>query len=185
MVTLCSLWLPILISAAVVFVASFLAWMVLPHHKSEWAKLSDEQGFLDALRGLKVGPGQYIFPCRARKDLEDPEAARRYEQGPHGVLLLRDAKPNFGRNLALVFLFYVVVGVFVAYLATILLPKGSDYLKVFQVTGTAAIMAYVFGSIPNDIFFGRSLRSVINHTIDGIVYGLLTAGVFGSMWPAA
>jgi len=185
MVSLCSLWLPILVSAVVVFAASFLAWMVLPHHKREWSKLSDEKGFLEALRRRKIGPGQYIFPCCEPKDLKDPEIAQRYAQGPHGILLLRKAKPNFGRNLTLVFLFYVVVGIFVGYLASVMLPGGSDYLKVFQVTGTAAILAHVFGGIPNDIFFGRSLRSVINHTLDGIVYGLLTAGVFGSMWPGA
>ncbi len=32
---LLDLWLPIVVSAVIVFVASFLAWMVLPHHKGD------------------------------------------------------------------------------------------------------------------------------------------------------
>ncbi len=40
---LAPLWLPILVSAAVVFVAAGLAWMALPHHKKDIKTLPDEK----------------------------------------------------------------------------------------------------------------------------------------------
>ncbi len=36
-------WLPILASAVVVFLASSIAWMVLPHHKKDVKTLPDEK----------------------------------------------------------------------------------------------------------------------------------------------
>ena len=56
------LWLPILLSSVAVFFASFLAWMVLPHHKSDWTKLANEPGFTGTLRSAGIKPGQYMFP---------------------------------------------------------------------------------------------------------------------------
>ena len=50
MVPLTSLWLPILLSAVVVFAASSIIHMVLPYHRNDFKKLPDEEGFLAALR---------------------------------------------------------------------------------------------------------------------------------------
>jgi hypothetical protein len=33
------------------------------------------------------------------------------------------------------------------------------------------------------IWYNRSLRATVKATIDGLVYGLVTAGVFGWLWP--
>jgi hypothetical protein len=41
-----SLWLPILLSAIAVWVASAINWMVMPHHESDYRKFPDE----DAVR---------------------------------------------------------------------------------------------------------------------------------------
>jgi hypothetical protein len=46
-----SLWLPILLSAVAVFVASSIVHMVMPWHKGDYQKVPDE----DALRAA-VGP---------------------------------------------------------------------------------------------------------------------------------
>ncbi|MHC4549434.1 MAG: hypothetical protein ACYTEZ_11730 [Planctomycetota bacterium] len=184
-VSLIDLWLPILVAAVIVFFASWLAWMVLPHHKGDWAKMPDEDGFFDSLRAHDIAPGQYIFPCVQASEMKDPEKKARWEAGPHGVLLLWPSTPQMGRNLALSFGFYIVVGIFVGYLASVTFDAGAPYLKVFQVTGTAAILGYVFGGIPNDIWFGKKPRSILTCAIDNVVYGLLTAGCFAGFWPAA
>ncbi len=183
MVGLPELWLPILLSAIVVFVASFLAWMALPHHKGDWKGVPDEESFLGAARS--VPPGQYMFPyCGSQAQMKDPEFKKRMEAGPHGTMTVWPGPPAMGLNLVLTFIFYIVVGIFVAYLGTHALERGAEYLTVFRITGTAAIMAYVFGMIPNAIWMRKSLRSLVADVIDGIVYGLLTAGIFGWMWPA-
>lgn len=41
MITVFSLWLTIVLSAVAVFYASFVAWMILPHHKADWNGLPE------------------------------------------------------------------------------------------------------------------------------------------------
>jgi hypothetical protein len=184
MVALSSLWLPIVLAAVAVFIASFLAWVISPHHKKDWVGVPDEGGFMEALRGLNVPPGQYVFPyCPNPASMKEPEKKARWEQGPYGTLNVWRGKPNMARNLVLTFLFFLLASVFVAYLASRTLSPASEYLEVFRVTGVAAILAYCFAFIPNAIWFGRSLRSVVMDVVDGVIYGLLTAGIFAWLWP--
>jgi hypothetical protein len=186
---LTDLWLPIVLSAAAVWIASALAWMIMPHHKGDFRQLSNEDDVMAAVKKFNIPPGLYFFPhmkdCGKMKN--DPVAKARFEQGPHGMLQVwpPDAFGKMGRNMVLSFIFYIIVGVFVAYLATLALPQGADFTKVFQVTGTAAIMAYCFASIPHAIWFGTPIRNIITALVDGIVFGLLTGAVFGWLWPSA
>jgi len=187
---LAELWLPILVSSVLVFIASALAWMVSPHHKQDWKGLPNEDGFLDALRANNTPPGQYMFPfCadyKASKEArKDPETKRKWDAGPHGALYLRSAPMNMRKTMGLTFVFYLVVGVFVAYMGHLTLGEDPEYLQVFQVTGCAAVMAYCLGFIPGALWTGKSIRSSIMDLIDGVVYGLLTAGTFGWLWPSA
>ncbi len=62
-VSLMSLWLPIVLSAVVVFIASSLIGIVVKYHDSEWKKLPDEEVARTALRG--ASPGQYAVPHAA------------------------------------------------------------------------------------------------------------------------
>ena len=63
MVPITALWLPILLSAVIVFIVSALIHMALPIHKSDYRKLPDEERVLDALRSAGVTPGRrYHFP---------------------------------------------------------------------------------------------------------------------------
>lgn len=184
---LAELWLPILLSSVAVFVASFLAWTVSPHHKPDFKKIPNEQGFLEALRTNNTPPGQYVFPYCHGLDMKDPEVKKRYMESPKGLLNVWPGLPNMGRNMVLSFIFYLVVGVFVAYIGNLAL--GDDpapvYLRVFQVTGAAAVMAYCMALIPTAIWFNKPLRSTVMDVIDGVVYALLTAGFFGWLWPRA
>jgi hypothetical protein len=88
-----------------------------------------------------------------------------------------------GRNMTFTFIFYVVVGIFVGYIGSLALDRGTDYIMVFRVTGAAAVMAYCLGFIPGAIWFGKTSRSTIMDIADGFVYGLITAGFFGWLWP--
>ncbi|MHC5024233.1 MAG: hypothetical protein ACYTGG_10040 [Planctomycetota bacterium] len=185
-VSVFSLWLPILLAAVVVFIASFLAWMVLPHHKPDFKGLQNEDEFLAGIRARKPEPGQYAFPfCDDYAKMKDPEFKKRMDTGPHGMLMVWPGPPNMGKALALTFVFYLVVGFCVAYLASFHLGRGADFMPVFRFTGAAAIMIYTLGFIPNAIWFGRTRRSVVMDVIDCVVYGFLTGLVFAILWPAA
>ena len=91
MVTLGALWLPILITAVVVHIASFLAWMVLPHHKSDWAPLPDEATFGATVNKQQPPtPGQYAFPHAASTaDWKSEAFKKKMQDGPVGFLILR------------------------------------------------------------------------------------------------
>ncbi|MCP3905850.1 MAG: hypothetical protein GY715_19680 [Planctomycetes bacterium] len=180
------LWLPILVASVVVFIASFVSWMLLPFHKADFKKLKDEEAFFKTLAAMDAKPGQYMFPsCDDPSRMKDPEFKKQWLAGPHGSVLLCPAAPNFGRNLLLVFLFYVVLSFFVAYLASFVVPADAVFRYVFRVAGTAAVLGYVFGAIPGAIFFGKPLRAAVLDAVDGVVYGVLTGLIFARMWPEA
>ncbi len=183
-VSLWSLWLPILLSGVIVFIASALAWTVLPHHKPDWKGVPKEDDFLEAVRSSNIPAGQYMFPfCPDRAALSNPEMKKRYEAGPHGVLTVWPGVPRMGLKMGYTFIFFIVAGIFVAYITAHAAPRGAEYLSVFRISGTAAVMAYCLAFIPNAIWFGKSARSVVMDVIDGMAYGLLTAGIFGWLWP--
>jgi len=54
MVPFSSLWLPILLSAVIVFVASFITHMVLPYHRSDMRKLPAEDEVMEAFGKFSV-----------------------------------------------------------------------------------------------------------------------------------
>src|SRR5215471_18048210 len=109
------LWLPILLSAAAVWIASAVIWMFLPHHKDDFDKLPDEEGFIGSLRNFSLAPGNYGFPyCGDKSKMNDPEFKKKWEEGPLGLLNVWP-KPNMARNMVLTFLVYLVVSSLIAY----------------------------------------------------------------------
>ena len=185
-VSLLDLVWAILASSVVVFVASSITHMILPHHKKDWSKLPDEEELLEFIRSKNVPRGQYMFPaCDDWNELKDPEKLKHYKAGPHGTVRVWAGVPNMGRNLGLTFLSYIIIGVCVAYLGTMALPTGSSFMLVFRFTGTAAVMAYTFGYIGDTIWYGQPLKPFLHDLADSIVFGLITGVVFALMWPAA
>lgn len=182
---LMQLWMPIVVSAVVVWIASALAWMVLPHHRNDWKKAPNDDLLRQGIRAANLSPGVYFFPgCDGHGSHKDPEHQKKFAEGPVGLLTIFPPGNAMGGKLAASFVFYLIVGVFVAYITSLSVPHGAPYLKVFQVAGTAAVMAYAMGGIPHSIWFNRG-RALFTDLFDGIMYGLLTAGVFGWLWPKA
>ncbi|HWB18998.1 MAG TPA: hypothetical protein VG711_01765 [Phycisphaerales bacterium] len=188
MVELTSLWLPILLSAVAAFVISAVAWMGMSHHKGDFKPLPDQEGVRSALAKFNIPRGVYFFPhMKDCKGKSKEEIAAALNRGPVGMLNVYDASmfTSMGRNMALSFIFYIVTSVVVAYLASVTLPSGAGFAKVFQVAGTAGVLAYCFACIPGAIWFGTPLRNVLSSFVDGLVMGLATGAIFAWMWPAA
>ena len=186
MVPVMSLWVPILLSAVIVFVASSVIHMLLPIHKSDFRKLPDEDGVMDALRKAGVGPGDYMFPhAGSMADLKSPAFTEKRTRGPVASMTVMESGPvSMGPSLAQWFLYCVVVGVFAAYVAGRALPAGAEHLAVFRFVGTTAFLCYAVGLWHMSIWYSRSWITTIKDTVDGLVYGLLTAGVFAWLWPS-
>ena len=163
MVPLGSLLLPVVLSAVLVFFASFLIHMVLRYHSSDYTQLPNEDAVRAAIRAGTPAPKQYIIPyC---KDLRAP------------------AKPTMGPYLTQWFVFNLVVAFFVAYVAAHTIPPGTVYLEVFRVVGAVTFLAYAAGVIPAAIWMAKPWPVALKEALDGLIYGLVTAGTFGWLWP--
>ena len=185
MVTFAALWMPIVLATVLVVAASSVLWMLLPVHRSDVKGVPDEAGVMEVLRRQNLPPGQYALPYTADPGrMRDPEFARKLEAGPVGyITLIPTGRPAMGRRMLQWFLYALGVSVFVAYLTTRTLPPDADYLSVFRIAGTVAVVAYSAAIIPGAIWWGRPWRNVWKEVLDGVVYGLLTAGAFGWLWP--
>jgi hypothetical protein len=184
MVSLAALWLPILLSAIFVFIASSLMHMILPYHRSDYQALPDEDKVLAALRAAGPSRGQYIFPYTTHKDMKSPAMAEKYKQGPVGMMtIVPNGPPAMPKFLGLWFLYCLVIGIFTAYLTGHTVPIWASHRQVFRVAGTAAFMGYGLGHLSNGIWKGQTWSVTIKEVVDGLVYGLLTAGTFGWLWP--
>jgi len=179
------LWLPILLSAVIVFVASSLIHMVLPFHKNDYRKLAEEEKIMAALRSAGVTPGRaYFFPYCTHKDMKSPEMVEKFKRGPIGMITVRpNGAPGLGKFLGQWFVYCLVVGIFVAYLTGRTRLAGTEYLEVFRVAGATAFLAYAGALAQNSIWKGETWGQTIKYVIDGLIYGLLTAGTFGWLWP--
>jgi hypothetical protein len=88
-----------------------------------------------------------------------------------------------GAQLAQWFAYCVVVGVFEAYIAGRALGPGTPYLKVFQFAGATAFIAYSMALPQYSIWYHRNWGTTLPSMFDGLVYGALTGGAFGWLWP--
>ncbi|MEZ4413725.1 MAG: hypothetical protein R2910_12125 [Gemmatimonadales bacterium] len=185
MVGLATLWLPILLSAVVVFLASSVIHMMTPWHKGEYRAVPNEDEVMKALRPFAIPPGDYMVPnCDNPKEMQSPEFKARMDRGP---VLIMTVLPNgqwpMGGLLARWFLYSVVVSLFAAYLTSHAVPAGASYLEVFRFVGATAFAGYALALWQIQIWYHRALRTTVTATIDGLLYACLTAGVFGWLWP--
>ncbi len=186
MISLFALWLPILLSAVAVFIASSLIHMVFKYHNKDFIALPDEKGVMDALRPFNIPPGNYHYPrAETMKEYGSPEFVKKCEAGPLGFLtVLPSGQINMGPQLLQWFVYSIVVSIFAAYIARLTLGPGTEYIVVSRVTGAVAFCGYGLGLFQNSIWHKRSWSSTLKFIFDGLVYGLLTGGFFGWLWPS-
>jgi len=154
----------------------------LPHHKSEWKGLPNEDAVIGALRNAAIPPGQYHFPyAKCPADMKAEEFQSKVKSGPRGTMTLWAAPPNMGANMVCTVLFFLVANFVIAYLAGMVIQPGADRWFVFRFVGTAGILTYGTANILNGIWFGRKMVADI---VDGIAYGLISGAIFAAMWPA-
>ena len=186
MVPLSSLWIPILLSAVIVFVASSLVHMVLRYHNSDYPELPQQDQVMDALRPFNLPPGQYMAPRAATMaEMKKPEFTEKMKRGPVFMINVFPAGEwRMGSLMLQWFVFSIVVSIFAAYIAGRTLPPGTDYSQVMRIAGTVAFAGYALGHVPNSIWYNIKWSTTFKNMFDGLIYGLLTGGTFGWLWPA-
>jgi hypothetical protein len=180
-----SLWLPILLSAVAVFIASSIVHMVMPWHKGDYQKVPDEDALRAAVGPLAIPPGDYMVPRPAgREDMKSSAFMDKVRAGPNLVVtVLPNGEWSMGRNLALWFVYLVVVSIFGAYLTTRALPQNPPSGEIVRFVSTTTFLAYGAALWQMSIWYRRSWSTTIKATIDALIYSFITAAIFCWLWP--
>jgi hypothetical protein len=180
-----TLWLPCIVSAVAVFIASAVAHMVLKYHKADFRGLPDEEAFGEPMRKMGLAPGMYVHPyCADPGQMKDPAMQARYAKGPVAVIaVLPNGTPSMGKLLALWFGLCLLVSFIAAYVARHTLPLEADGLTIMRITGAVAFAGYAVGHLQDMIWHGHPAGNAARGVLDALVYAVITGLVFRLLWP--
>jgi FtsH-binding integral membrane protein len=178
---LASLLVPIVLSAVVLFFASFLSWMILQLHKDDWRRLDREDEFLAAVRPFNLPEGSYMFPRPVTQaDMKTEAFQAKYKAGPRGVMTILPPV-NMGVNLAMTMAYFLVVSLILGYLASVAFPTpGASFLNVFRFVFTAGLLGFLASVVQHSIWFRNR---IVGHVFESILYAAIVGVIFASMWP--
>lgn len=185
MVSLMSLWIPILLSAVAVFVASSIIHMALPYHRNDLKAVPSEDRFLDAVRSFNIPPGDYGAPhAGSMAAMRDPQFVERMKKGPLVLMTVAPGgSPSMGKSLTLWFLYSLLVSAIAAELGSHALAPGAGVEDVCFFVGTAAFLGYSVGLLQSSIWSRRNWGTTLKSVFDGIIYAIITGQTFGWLWP--
>jgi len=180
-------WLPILLSAAFVFVASSVINMALKFwHGPDYRGFSNEDEVAAAIRKGNPAPGVYGIPFCDPSTFKDPAVQEKFRLGPIAKINLSpNGMPNLGKFLGAWFVFCLLVSIACAGLAAHALPPHPGTHVILHTVGLAALLGYSFGEFTNSIWRAQPWIVSIKYMIDGLVYAIITAATFAWLWPAA
>jgi hypothetical protein len=185
LVPLTSLWLPILLSAVLVFVASSVIHMVLRYHRTDYQAVPSEDKVMEALQPFAIPPGDYIIPhAGSPEGMKSPEFQAKANAGPvMFASVFPNGIPGMGVQLAQWFAYCVLISIVAAYVGVRAVGPDAAYLEVFRFVGVTAFAAYALALVQNSIWYRRKWSTTLKSVFDGLIYAGLTAGMFGAMWP--
>ncbi len=180
-----TLWLVILVAAGIAWLGSCVVWMLLPHHRSDYLQLPDEERVRDALNTQSLKRDMYCFPfSKSDKDMNSPIIKQRMAEGPIGFMtLVEPGGPRMSKLMIQQILYFLFGCALIAYVVALGFSPGDDYLAIFRLTSAVAFATFGFATIPEAIWYGRRWSVIAKYLFDSLFYALLVAGVFGWLWP--
>lgn len=179
------LWLPIVVTAVLIFIASSLIHMVFKWHNAEYLKLSNEDEVRAVIRAGSPGPGQYVVPhCGDMKDMQGEAMQKKFIEGPVAMLTLRkNGPPSMGSSLSLWFLFTLVVAAIAGCVAAQTFGIAGSAHRGAHLVGILSFLTYAGGSIQLGIWMGKPWSSVSKDVLDALIYATISALTFMWLWP--
>ena len=158
--------------------------MLLGYHSNNFKQLPDEEGFRQSVGPLEFPPGEYMYPfAGSMKAMQSEEYINKMNEGPVGWLTVMPNGPYaMGKNLFAWFIYSIIVGIFAAYIGVNSLSADAEYLPVMRMIGAAAFGGYALALIQNSVWYSRSWLTTLKFSFDGLVYALVTGGIFGWLW---
>jgi hypothetical protein len=180
-----SIWLPVLVAAIAVFLASSLVHMLFKWHNSSYRPLANEDEVAAAIRAGNATPGMYVLPyCADMKKMREEAMLQKYRQGPIGFITLMPPRaPSMGKPLALWFGYNLLVACVGGCLAWSYVGPGGSHHAAAHAAAVVALMAYGGGPIQEGIWWGRPWGSVFKNLLDALIYAFVTALAFAWLWP--
>ena len=180
------LWLPILVTAVLIFIASSLIHMVFKWHNSDYRKLGNEDEVRAAVRAGSPAPGQYVIPhCMDMKDMAGETMQQKFREGPVALLTVKaSGMPNMGKALGSWFVYCVAVAAFAAILAMGAFPAGQQYAhNAGHLVGMVSFLTYFGGSPQMSIWMGKPWSASGKDLLDSLIFGTISALTFMWLWP--
>jgi len=185
-ISLMQLWLPIVGSAVLTWIASGLIHMIIKYHNSDFQKLANEDEVAAAVGQGSPKLGLHHFPhCADMSEMANESMQEKFKKGPVGmVIIFPNGMPNMGKYLGQQFAYFLVGSTLLAYCASFALPPGADFMTVFRVFTAIGFLAYGWATIPYSIWFGFQWSITVKYLIDAMIYAIVVAATFGWLWPA-
>jgi len=186
-ISLLDLWMPILLGTVLAWIASALLHVALKFHNADYKRLSNEDEVMAAIKAGSPGLGVHPYPyCIDMKDMQDEAMQKKFADGPVGMLtVFPDGMPNMGKAIGQQILFFLIGNIIIAYCAMLALAPGADYMAVFRLVAAVGFLTYGWAQIPMSIWYGHLWPTTAKYLLDALIYGLIVAGSFAWLWPAA
>ena len=186
-VSVIELWMPILLGAVLAWVASALIHMLLKYHNSDYRQLANEDEVAAAIRRGAPTPGLHSLPyCADMAKMAEPAMQAKFTDGPVAfVTVFPSGLPNMGKLVGQQFLYFLIGCLLIAACATHVLAAGAPYMAVFTFVAPVAFLAFGWAVVPFSIWYGHTWAATGKYLLDALIYGLLVAGSFAWLWPAA
>ena len=184
MIPLLQLLLPIVLSAVAVFLASSVVHMVLPHHRSDFAKIPSEDEVMDAMRKFSPPHGDYIIPHPPNRAMKDPVYLEKVNKGP---IMIMTVMPNrfgeMGKLLGIWFVYLLIVMGLAAHVTGRVVGIGAPSRDVFHTISLFVFAAMALALVQNSIWYARKWSSTFKSLVDSVVYAVIAGGIFVWLWP--
>jgi hypothetical protein len=175
-----------LVGGIILFVWSWLAWVVLPLHVASMRPIENEDRVTEVLQSNLGVHGVYLYPSMARDEeisAEEQKTAteeweKKYERGPVGMIIYnpRGSDPNMPSQMAAGF----VIDLAAALMAVWLLSRSTAFAASFVARvaycGMLGILISVFAHLMNWNWLGYPLDYTTAMIADTVV-GWLLAGI--------
>jgi hypothetical protein len=185
MTSMGALWMAILLSSVLVFLASSVIHMASPWHKGDYPRHPREADVLDALRPIALPPGDYMMPRpSSTAEMKSPEFIERMNRGPVVLMTLFPTGPiQMGGTFVQWFVYLIVVSGLAAYVASVALSPAAPAGPLFRLVFATAFAGYALALWQLSIWYRRAWHITIKSTVDAAIYAAITAAVFVWLWP--
>ena len=181
------LWLVIVVAGLFCWVASALIHMLIKYHNADYKSLENEAEVSTVIRSLLPKPGLYTLPyCSDMKEMADEAMQEKFNIGPVAMIsIMPNGMPQMGKLMLQQILFFIFGAFFIAYLASISIATGAEYMLVFRFVFVASFLTYGWAQVPYSIWMGQPWSNCLRYLIDAFIYAGVTAGVFAWLWPVS